>query len=275
MTEKKPHLTVAAGVIAAMSAAEARGESLSGFSTIDRPGPDSLVGADLGLGFIDPIPFDNDESLRVDLHGQYVLDNDVGLYGALPFSRLFLDAIDSGLALGNLEAGGYYLAPAGDVDFALRGGIALPTADSDFGGSVTNAIASSVRVTDVALAFPDTTWLRLAASPLVSSGDAFFRADFGLDAPLRTDVDADPMVRINAAGGLSLDTLSLLAELSAVLNADEAGSFTGDNLITGALTARFQADQLEPGVGLIIPISDAVRDVLDLGLTFSLQLHFE
>ena len=156
------------------------------------------------------------------------------------------------------------------MDFALRGGVALPTADSNLNGNITNPIAHSVRITDMALAIPDTTWLRLAASPTMTSGDAFFRVDVGLDVPLRTNVGADPLIRVNVGGGIDLDRVSLLAELAMLFETDG-----GDDLISSALTARFHGRQFEPGVGIVVPINDAVRDVLDLGLIFSMQVRLD
>ncbi len=267
---------VFAGAIAASSSA--RGESFSSFGALDRHSRDSMVGIDLGLGFIEPGPLDNDQALRLELHGQYLIDDDVGLYGMLPFSRLFVEGFDSSMAMGNLELGGFYVAPLSDFDLTLRGGFALPTADSgdffdiiagEIPGAFSNFVAHSVRITDLALAFPDTTWLRLSASPTLRSGDAFFRADVGVDVPLRSDFDADPLIRINAGGGLDLDRLSLLAELAMLFDSD------GDDLISAAFTARFHGQQLRPGVSLLVPINDALRDVLDLGLVFGLQVHLD
>ena len=263
-------LAVGAGVIA--TSAPAHAGAYSGFSTLDRPGDHSMVGLDLGLGFIDPAPFDDDQSLRIDLHGQYLIDEGVGLYGMVPFSKLFVDAplFDNSMALGNLEGGAFYVVPAGDLDLVLRGGLALPTADTNGSGILTNAVAHSVRITDVALAVPDTTWLRLAASPTVSSGDAFFRADVGLDVPLRTDVSADPLIRVNVGGGFDLDRLSLLAELAMLFETDG-----GDDLISSAITARFHGRQFEPGMSIIVPINDTLRDVIDMGLVFSMQVRLD
>ncbi len=256
-------------------AADARAEPFSSFSTTDRQSDDSLIGADIGIGFMDPVPFDDDQSLRLDFHGQYLFDDRAGIYGMIPFSRLFSDTLDGSLALGNLEAGGYYIAPAGDLDLVLRGGLVLPTADGNLSARLTNGIAAGVRITDIALAYHDTTWLRLGASPLLRSGDVFVRTDLGLDVPLRTDAGADPLFRINVGGGVDLDPVSLLAELALVLNADAAPGIGDDNLISGALTARFHGEQIQPGLSLVIPIDDSLRDVHDLGLVFSFQVHLD
>jgi hypothetical protein len=268
MSSVRPWLVLAcfAGAVATSSSAQAN--SFSGFSNLDRPSYDSMVGLDLGFGFIE---FDDGESLRMDLHGQYLIDGGVGVYGMVPLSRLFVDVpfFDNSMALGNLEAGAFYLAPAGGIDLVLRGGVALPTADSNLTGITTNAIAHSVRITDAALAYPDTTWLRLSGSPMLTSGDFFLRMDIGLDVPVRTDVDADPLVRFNVGGGFDLDRLSLMGELALLFDTD------GDDYVASALTARFHGRQFEPGLSIIVPINDDLRDVLDLGLLFSMQVRLD
>jgi hypothetical protein len=268
MGSVKPWLALVCFVGAAAAGSSAHANAFAGFSNLDRQSHDSLVGLDLGLGLID---FDDGESLRMELHGQYLIDGGVGVYGMVPFSRLFVDVpfFDNSMALGNLEAGAFYIAPAGDLDLVLRGGVALPTADSNFSGITTNALAHAVRITDAALAYPDTTWLRLSGSPMLTSGDFFLRMDIGLDVPVRTDVDADPLIRFNVGGGFDLDRLSLMGELALNFDTD------GDDYVASAITARFHGRQFEPGLSIIVPINDNLRDVIDLGLLFSMQVRLD
>src|SRR5690606_936850 len=98
----------------------------------------------------------------------------------------------------------------------LRGGLALGTADDDIGGIVTNFANSFNRLTDYIAIFPETTSLRLAASPVYQSGQVFLRADGGFDIPISSpdDSDIDPLIRLNLAAGVHLGQAALMAEFA-------------------------------------------------------------
>ena len=271
-------------VMIALAAGSAAAQPMAGsptFATMDRQDGESKIGASLGWTF-----FDNDgpvdvSGLHVDLYGHYVGASGLGGYGIVPLGWVFYDNPaplddDSESAIGNVEGGIVYVIMRGMNDFVLRGGITLPTADDSLQGFAANAASIlGPRLTDLALAYPETLWLRLSASPILRSGQLVFRIDGGLDVALSTDNgdEPDPVLRLNVGGGVDTGTVAVLGELVTVadLGDDSAADEDDDFLHTLAVSARFRAGSNEPGVAIGFPLDESVRDFMDFFLIASLQ----
>lgn len=272
-------------VMIALAAGSAAAQPVAGsptFATLDRQDGESKIGASFGWTF-----FDNDDpgdlsALRVDIYGHYVGMSGLGGYGIVPLSFAFVDNAepfgdDDESAIGNVEGGMLYVIPSGTTDFVLRGGITLPTADDDARGIATNFFATWPRLTDVAHYVPETVWLRLSASPIFRSGQFVARLDGGLDVALSTDNydEPDPVLRLNVGAGVDTGTVAVLGELVSIGNLGDADSAVDlgdeDFLHTLAISARFRAGSIEPGVAIGFPLDDAVRDFMDFFVIASLQ----
>jgi hypothetical protein len=273
-------------VMIALAAGSAAAQPMAGsptFATMDRQDGESKIGAALGWTFFD-IPGPGDLSaLHVDIYGHYVGASGLGGYGQVPLGFAFADNAepfedDSESAIGNVEGGLLYMIASGPHDFVLRGGITLPTADDDLNGFYANILSMySARLTDIALAYPETLWLRLSASPILRSGQLVFRIDGGLDVALSTDNmdEPDPLLRLNVGGGVDTGSFAILGELVTIgdLGDDSAAVDENDEdfLHTLAISARFRAGSIEPGVALGFPLDESVRDIVDFFLIASLQ----
>jgi len=272
-------------VMIALAAGSAAAQPVAGnptFATLDRQDGESKIGASLGWTFFD-VPGPGDLSaLHVDIYGHYVGESGLGGYGIIPLGFAFADNAepfedDSESAIGNVEGGVLYVIPSGMHDFVLRGGITLPTADDDTGGFAANLLSMySARLTDIALAYPETLWLRLSASPILRSGQLVFRIDGGLDVALSTDNrdEPDPLVRLNVGGGVDTGSFALLGELVTVgtLGDDNSAADNDEDFLhTLAISARFRAGSIEPGVALGFPLDESARDIVDFFIIAGLQ----
>ena len=250
------------------------------FMTMDRQDGRSLAGVQLGWTF-----FDDDEvvdlvdvsTLRIDLYGQFVSASGLGGYGIVPISMAFYDGADDDTAIGNVEGGVLYVIPSGNVDFVLKGGITLPTADDDLNGFIANALASFPRLTDLAHAAPETLWLRLGGSPIFRSGQLVFRVDAGIDIAVSSDGDdePDPVLRLNAGGGIDTGTFAILGELVNTGNLEFGpGEADEEWLHTLAVSGRFRAGTVEPGIAIGFPLDDEINDAIDFFISAGLQGAF-
>ncbi len=271
-------------VMIALAAGSAAAQPVAGsptFATLDRQDGESKIGAALGWTF-----FDNDgpadaSALHVDIYGHYVGESGLGGYGIIPLGFIWVDNPaplddDSESAIGNIEGGAVYAIARGMNDFILRGGITLPTADDSPAGFGANAASIlGPRLTDIALIYPETLWLRLSASPILRSGQLVFRIDGGLDVALSTDNgdEPDPVLRLNVGGGVDTGTVAILGELVTVANLgdDDASTEDEDFLHTLAVSARFRAGAIEPGVAVGFPLDESVREFMDFFIIGSLQ----
>lgn len=248
------------------------------FATMDRQDGQSAIGGALGWTF-----FDNDgpgdiSTLRLDLYGHYVGDSGLGGYGIVPVSFLFVDdvpGLDDETGIGNVEGGALYVIPSGMTDFVLRGGITLPTADDDE-GAFANLLGGWPRLTDIALAFPETFWLRLSASPIFRTGQLVLRIDGGIDFAVSSDgEEPDPILRLNVGGGVDTGTFAILGELVTIGNVgDDDGIDDGEDedfLHTLSLSARFRAGAVEPGIAFGFPLDESVREFMDFFIIAGVQ----
>ncbi|HEY8922747.1 MAG TPA: hypothetical protein VIU64_00130, partial [Polyangia bacterium] len=212
------------------------GEPPPGTFTLDRMDESSRFGIQASLDKIDSVDLSDGFVMRYELYGQYVLPNRfVGLYGQLPFAHLFdFDGAATDYnALANLDVGAFVL-PTHRSDLILRFGLALPTASENATRVLTNVVAAYERLTDLILAAPNYTTLRLSASTLQESGVAFFRADLGLDVAIDRPAGStggSTFLRVNVAAGLRLPVLDLAAELVNI------GILSGGN--SDGITNRF------------------------------------
>ncbi len=242
-------------------------------ATLDRGDGISKFGLDLGLTMFDDAAV-YDGALRFEPYGQYVLDSGLGFYGNIPFAASFGDDDDppgdqDAMALGSLELGLLFVIDAPTVSWVFRGGVALPTADNDPDGTLTNFAATWPRLTDVALAMPETTYARLSLSPLVHVSNFFLRADLGLDVGF--DEGADEILRLNVGAGYDLGVVALALELVNIATLEDFGD-DDDFQHTLALTARFMTERLEPFLAVGTPLDEGARRGVDFFIAGGIQV---
>jgi hypothetical protein len=252
----------------------ARAQRAPDTATLDRGDGITKVGLDLGFVVLDDYIYDG--ALRLEPYGQYVLDMGLGFYGALPISASFgdddeTDGDQDDVALGNLDVGMLYVLDDETLSLVFRGGVALPTADDELDGRVTNGAAVWPRLTDLALAQADSTHVRLAISPLVHTKKLFLRADLGVD--LAIDDDDNHLLRLNLAGGADLGTVALSLELATVADLDDVDD-DEDYFHTLAFAARFMTEKLEPFLAIGLPLDESLREFIDLFVSGGIQVPF-
>jgi hypothetical protein len=234
----------------------------------------SRFGVQASFDKIDDVDLSDGFVMRYELYGQYVLPSRlVGFYGQLPFAHLFnFEGPGTDYtALANLDVGAFVL-PTHRSDLILRLGLALPTASENTSRALTNYVASFERLTDVVLAAPNYTTLRMSASTLQESGIAFFRGDLGLDLAVDRPAasnGASAFLRANVAAGVRLAALDLAAELVnwAGLNGRDPGGITNRFFHTLAFGLSTRGtDQFH--MGTVFPLDKTVRGdiwILSLG----------
>jgi hypothetical protein len=191
----------------------------------------------------------------------------MGLYGQRPISRVFVsDEAGGGSAtgVGNLDAGVYGL-PLGGNDLILRAGLMLGIASDSGDARDANIITAYERVTDLLLAAPNTTMLRLSASTVQQRDGLFFRGDVGLDLVIAQDGNSgrDLFGHLNVAGGVRLPAVDLSVKLATfgVLDGPEAPSISDRFVHTGALALHSRgADQLH--AAFVLPLDEMLRGEL-------------
>jgi hypothetical protein len=253
------------------------------FSTMDRVGNRTSIGADLALHSLKTFSFygneDHIHASRVDLHARYVHPTGAGIGIALPitmFSEGEADEDDENSPLmGNLSLDGLYRVPMGDARLFLRAGLVLPTGSHD--SDQVAVFGSLGRITDITTNLPDSTVLRLSVSPEYAQGKFFFRGDAGVDLVLDHPEDAQgrPWGHLNLAAGYDTGPIDLAAEIANqhyfASGDDHLNELLGgdSNTITNvALSARYTQAAVEPHIALIIPTND---NLLDLGLVIGAE----
>ena len=234
--------------------------------TTDRASADPWAASlDLGLS-----NFDGNDDLsyaaRVDLYGQFLGDVGVhraGGYFSLPYARIEPEEGDGVDKVGHLELGALFATPLGaTTDAVLRGGFAFEVSKEDEASfdSFALFLTSFGRLSDFVINAPDTKWARLSGSLLHRSHPYFVRADLGLDLSFSVG-DDDPDARLNLAGGIDLESVALLGELSNL--AGFTDSDDDEVLSTFAFTLRIPAGTISPAVSLVIPLDDAIQEAVD------------
>jgi hypothetical protein len=201
--------------------------------------------------------------MRLDLGGQYLTRQGVGGYVAIPVS--LLDRVGENVtALGSIELGGIYVAKAGpSTRVVVRGGLALPTAADDLAGQVANLSNLMPRFTDHFGWAPDTTALRLAASPLHRSGRFFARADLGLDIEMHEleGRSSDPMLRLNLAAGVETAGIAIAGELVTVGATGDVDQGRDRFLHTLAISGGMGKGNVRPFGALIVPVDEVFTNM--------------
>ena len=263
-----------------------------GLAAMDRATGADGVAADLSFVFDTSDSDMGGFASRLDLHGRYVHDSGFGGYGAIgvsktflsssdPFGEMFADMINEETALTNLEIGGLYRrALRDDLSLVLHAGIALPTA-SDGAGMLANFITQQARLTDLPLAMPDTTTLRLGVAPAFRRGVVFARADLGLDVVLDQPEASDPMsageldplVHANVAVGAQLGKLTTALQLVTVGTTGDVDDGEDRFMHSATLEARYDLGRVAPSLSITTPLDDAMRGDL-LAVTASIASKF-
>lgn len=238
-----------------------------GFATLLRQDANSRAGADMTYFVFDG---DSDTTLlRFDLHGHYVDPvSGAGVYAQVPITFASGDG-DSETVLGGVELGGIYIPKLSspNIGLVLRGGITLPTAPDDL-TSLIGYLATFMRPVDIYAQLPKSSTLRLAASPILRSGQFFARADFGIDINIYMDEGdtVDPGLVIDVGAGIDLGGAAITGELTTIsVTGDD-----GDSLTSAAVSAR-GTGTVQPYGALLIPIDDDVSDAFDLGLLVGVE----
>jgi hypothetical protein len=253
--------------VTALTAAPALADGTSiSFNTLDGVGDGSRVTADLALSTFDEATF-----VRTSLLGQYVGAAGFGGYAGIGAAMAFDDdSDDSYESLGNLQVGGLLRRTVSpELDVGVRVGLVLPTSSSEGFDGYAHVLATRfARPTDIVTAYPDATWLRVAASPTFHRGGFFARADLGVDvAVLDTDrVGFDALGHANVGIGGRTGNLSATAELQNVfvLGEDdddfEDGMSLSERFIhTAGISLRYHAPTVEPFVAVSSPLDDNLR----------------
>lgn len=244
------------------------------FATTDRQDGHARYGVDLGYSMLDDDlgALGPDSGIRVDVYGQHVVPVGTaraGGYASFAFSKLDADGSDTEIT--GFELGGIYVIPGGETDFVLHGGLVLPTAGEDLGALITNSFAGRGRTTDAATIIPETTWLRVGASPVFRSGNVFVRVDGGVDLPISSDdgIDPNPLLRFNAAAGFVTGPATLMGELVTIYDTGE----DDESLFhTVAVGARFLPDRaVQPMVSAVIPLDDSIQEAVDVVIMLGVQ----
>lgn len=260
--------------IAATPAAIAEpGDPVVDTLSMDRYTPITTLNVDLGYEVWDEDDVGDLDVMSLDLAGHFVNNRGIGAYFALPLT--FVDVQtplfdDSELALGNIEVGGLFTKFFGDTALLFHGGVVLPTA-ADGGAADFQGLGAITRMGDFPRRIQDSTWLRLGMSPMGRVGSLFWRVDAGLDLALDEDrSNYSPIMRLGVGGGVDLGSAALLAELVNVIADNDAGD---DSVSTLAVGARFDAGDLRPGVGLLLPIDADQFEALDFAFLGSLAIR--
>lgn len=211
--------------------------------------------------------------MPINIAGHFIGDRGVGGYFVVPLTYIDVENIlgdDSGMVLGNVEAGGIYTKYMGSTALLFHAGVALPTAqDEDI--ATAQGLGSFTRIADLPLRVIDSTWLRLGVSPMGRSGSFVWRADAGIDLALDEDSsELSPIFHLSVGGGVDLGSATLLAELVNAFSDEDAGD---DDASTFAVGARFSSGNLRPGVGLLFPIDFDGFDNFEWALLGSLAVR--
>jgi hypothetical protein len=268
--------------VALTGTAAAEPAGVTDFTTLDRFGGQTGVGADMAMTILAGDSDIDGFVTRWDLWAEYQAPQGFGAYLHLPISRaffsdsedplaqLFIDEANGSTYLGSLELGGSYAVPIGADVLHARLGLVLPTADDSFGGFLTNAVGMSARLTDFALISPDTTWVRASVSPMMRRGQFFARVDAGVDLAVHQggdddDPDAmtetpDPMVRLNLGAGFDVTPLiALMGELATIGTTGDVEMDEDRFLHTAAITAAYRAERVQPSISFSTILDDQGR----------------
>ncbi|MEJ7602880.1 MAG: hypothetical protein WKG01_33640 [Kofleriaceae bacterium] len=236
------------------------------FATMDRLDGESKIIPSIGYTMFDSNGDESVAAQNLDLHAHFVAPQGMGGYLQISAARVSLgDETESGL--NNLELGGLYQLHS-SVPVVFRAGLSIDTSDAEDGAF----FGSYWRTTDFMANFPDTTSVRVSASPMIRSGIGFFRADVGVDVPIDAPDDndvTDPMVRLNVGGGVETGGIAVMGELATI-------ALTGDAderfLHTVAVTGRYMNAQVRPSLSLVVPLDEVIREFMTLSIQVGVEV---
>lgn len=269
------------GLLIAALSNQAHAQRSPDTATLDRGDGVSRFGLDFGLTALDQPPSPYDAVLRIEPYGQWVSDSGFGIYGAFPISKSLGDDDiepdpDPALTIGNLDLGMLCVSSSASSSWVFRAGVALPTAGDGPDGVPTNRLGAYPRLTDVALAVPDATYLRLGISPLIHTSNIFLRFDLGFDLGIdMEDGGGDPpnLLRLNVGGGIDLGVLALGLELVNIARFDDLDD-DDDFVHSLAFTIRFMGEALQPVIAVGIPLDERLRDEAQFFASLGIQVVF-
>ena len=250
-----------------LSATASADVAIPTFATMDRLDGESKIIPSIGYTRFDTEGDDSVTAQNLDLHAHYVAPQGMGGYLQISAGRAsFGDETEAGL--NNLELGGLYQLQ-GSVPVIFRAGLAIDTSDED--GAFVGAYW---RITDIMANFPDTTSVRVSASPMIRSGIGFFRADVGVDVPIDAPEDndvEDPFVRLNVGGGVESGGFAVMGELATIGLTGEVDE--GDRFLhTAAVTGRYMGPQVRPSLSLVLPLDETLREFLSLSIQVGVEV---
>ena len=262
----------------AFAARPATAQPAGEFMTLDRADDESRLGAFLGILHVEDTDLD-EGALRLELHGQYLGDSGLGVYGAVPIHQIFLDDADDETALASIEVGGLMvrrIAPGQEL--ALRAGVTLPTASDSLEGAIANVVGSQTRITDLVQAIPDLITARVGGSLLGGIPGLVYRVDAGLDIPVAStdddvEIQRDPLLRLNGAVGMGVLGAGTLAfELvNVIATGDEDNSLSESTLTSAGVSLGVALAGAHVQGGLFLSVDSVFEDDFEQGLiTFAL-----
>jgi len=251
------------------------------FVTMDRQDGSSRAGVEVSKLFYDSgngIGTTDISGLRFDLHGQYVTPNAIGVYVNVPIGHASGGG-QSYTSFGDMEVGGIFIPQltSSNVKLVLHGGITLPTQSKDQNNETASALTLYPRITDLYLVVPEGLSLRLGVSPIIKSGQVFFRADLGFDANLSAAQgtgDVKNIVHANVGVGLDLGVAAVMLESANVYvtgNNNTNGTFGDSWLNTGAISARFDGGSVYPYAAIVFGLDHDVHSIMNEAITVGLE----
>jgi hypothetical protein len=265
---------------AAVFAEPASSPPSSDFVVMDRMDGTSKAGLDVSYLFPNNTGNNSITALRFDAHGEYVLPTGIGGYVQLPITYVHASSTGnpstSSTGIGDLELGILYATKASSSGLSgvFHAGLTVPTGSTGLDSAVANLVGAFMRLTDFYQSIPQGTSIRLAASPLLRSGQVFARADIGIDANFDADNNtADTFGRFNLGVGVDLGGVSLMGELINLRDMTFKGSGgTGASWINaGAVSVRFNAGGARPYGALTFPLDDDSHELMNAVLTVGIE----
>lgn len=241
------------------------------FVTMDRQDDSSRAGLEVSKLFYPDNGIANGISgLRFDLHGQYMTPNAIGVYMTAPIGHVSGNN-ESYTSLGDLEVGGIFIPQlsSSNMKLVLHAGITLPTQSKDTNNLLASAFTMPARLTDYYLLVPEGFSLRAGISPIIKSGQVFFRADLGFDANLSaaSGSDAKNVIKANAGMGVDLQVASVMVESVNLYVSGNNGGWVNE----GAVSARFDGGSVYPYAALVFALDDESQSLMDEALTVGLE----
>jgi hypothetical protein len=215
----------AAGLAAAQPAASPSQTVLPNILSTQTGGQ---VDARLDYTSIDDPFFEDLTFLSFVLRGQYLTPQGLGGYVSLPLGYISGNG-DSETSIGGL----FVVNNSPDLDFYVRGGVALNTADDD--GVLLVPLATIVpRLTDALATGFDSSWIRAAGGLRRTSGAIAIGGHLGIDIATDSDED-DSFLTLAGSVGLVQPTFGLSAGLALLQEIDnddgDDDSTVGFNLV--------------------------------------------